>query len=406
MNKSDFKIIEGGLIADISKCEKVFSSAYVTNTRLMGVLAIYIHWLIPDGPCSELHQLFYIDCEENGLETCTVHRGKRTGSFNRLEQSMVGGLGGFKLPISKRKVMWLLQHWKEFNEKHSLPLPSGYEDYSFLFDKKISLSKAEKRKLIEDITVPMINDYGVVNYFLMRCFGHDYEGASYLTNPSQEGRLVGDFPLNLYDAYEKATFLRNTIDLDKRYGDGSISYLCESLIESNGNHEILVSKVVVKDLTVIGFEHCSGFSISTTEAAMILAKQEYFVLYDIHMLPRELDDNIGEFVLGLDTVLIPHSNGKLFVSYKKNNSHVNEQIYELSNDINGFYFLTDIGQLVIMAHSREDVRELEYKFIETPIWDRTQYVTSYHFYQATFFDFIDSPFMDFKEYVDFVSEEI
>ena len=56
---SGFTLLEGGLCSDIPSARKRFSSAYVTNTRLMGVLALYAHWTVADG--GDIHQFFYID---------------------------------------------------------------------------------------------------------------------------------------------------------------------------------------------------------------------------------------------------------------------------------------------------------------------------------------------------------
>ena len=89
--KPKFTLIEGGLNCSIPQAHKRFVSAYVTNTRLMGVLAVYAHWAVKDG--GDIHQFFYIDCEETGLETCTVYRGDWNQEMQMAEQALVGGLG-------------------------------------------------------------------------------------------------------------------------------------------------------------------------------------------------------------------------------------------------------------------------------------------------------------------------
>ena len=68
MNRPKFTVIQGGLAAANRK--NTFVSAYVTDTRLMGVLAVYAHWQV-EVPASgdrlpDIHQFFYIDCEEAG----------------------------------------------------------------------------------------------------------------------------------------------------------------------------------------------------------------------------------------------------------------------------------------------------------------------------------------------------
>ena len=62
-------MIEGGIPYLIKSKQKLLVSAYVTNTRLMGVLALYAHWRISGtDEMLDFHQFFYIDCEESGLE--------------------------------------------------------------------------------------------------------------------------------------------------------------------------------------------------------------------------------------------------------------------------------------------------------------------------------------------------
>ncbi len=86
--KHGFTLLEGGLCSSIPDARKRFMSAYVTNTRLMGVLALYAHWSVAGG--GDIHQFFYIDCEETGLETCTVYRGDWNMEMQMAEQALVG----------------------------------------------------------------------------------------------------------------------------------------------------------------------------------------------------------------------------------------------------------------------------------------------------------------------------
>ena len=79
MEHKPFEVIRGGLLTPISEKNKQLKTAYVTDTRLMGVMAIHAHWVLPDEPerC-DFHQFFYIDCEETGLET---YKSLRTDDF-------------------------------------------------------------------------------------------------------------------------------------------------------------------------------------------------------------------------------------------------------------------------------------------------------------------------------------
>lgn len=394
MNKKDLKVITGGLVSDISHVAKHFESAYVTDTRLMGVLAVYAHWTMSEGPCKELHQFFYIDCEEAGLETYTSLRGEFGDEAMQVEQALVGGLGAAKVSLSEKQLRWLMNHWRQFNDRQNLPMPAGIEEYGFILDNTPVLSYEEKCDLLDCLCVKIETGYQAVNYFLMRCFGRDYEAASRLTD------LNYDFPLDIYSAYVKATFCKNTIDVEKEYGDGSVSYLCESVIEMNGEHEIVVSKVVIKDLKVIGFEHCSGFRISSAEAAMMLRKPEFTTVFEVLVDDDVLDENLGEFTLGLNTIMTEHDNGRMFMAFKKTNDHVKERVFMLSNDVSGVYFLTDFGQLIVMSNTDAGIRRLEAKIAASPLSPFLLPTARFEFLEPVLFEFINSGFEDFGDFLE------
>ena len=53
LNKSELKLIKGGLCDSPASRSISFISAYVTDTRLMGVICMYAHWIIDDeGTCT------------------------------------------------------------------------------------------------------------------------------------------------------------------------------------------------------------------------------------------------------------------------------------------------------------------------------------------------------------------
>ncbi len=407
MKKSDLKIIKGGIPSDINLLRKDFVSAYATDTRLMGVLAVYARWNI-SKPSSvfpeesdQLHQFFYIDCEEAGLETYTSHPGTDTIGIEFTEQALVGGLGAERIELNERALRGLLCHWCKFNEKHSLPMPDNYPEYRFLLEPETILTDQEKHSLMQKICSELVSDYQIVNYFLMRCFGRDYEGARFLTAPRE---TADEFPLTLYDNYVKATFCKNVIDIEKEYGDGSISYLCESLIEMNGKYETVISKVVVNKHKVIGFEHCSGFKVSETEAAMMLVKPEFVTVCEVMLSEEDVENNLGEFTIGLNTIMSKHENGRLFMAFKESNDHVNNRIFMLSNDVKGVYFLSNYGQLIMTAYSLNDIRRLEATLAASPLAPYLVPTAKYEFHEPVLFEFVQSDFEDFEDFLDFLQE--
>lgn len=398
MTKPKLTVIEGGLAASIDKRPKYFLSAYVTDTRLMGVLAVHACWKIPYGDeLSDFHQFFYIDCEEMGLETYKSFLDSDPSEIEMAEQALVGGLGASKIEISERQLMGLLTEYRLFNENHKLPLPEKYEEYRFLIEPETILTPEESHILMKLICGEIRSDYQTINYFLMRCFGRDYTGAAYLSE--------GKFPLDLYDNYRQATFCKNVIDKDASYVDGATAYMCESLIEMNNCYETVISRVVVRDLKIVDFEHCSGFAVSSAEAAMMLSKPEFVTVYEVLLSEQDMDENIGELTITLNTVMSVHDNGRLFMAFKPSNSHVDSRIFRLSNDVRGIYFLTDYSQLIMAAYSLIEIQTLERKLAACPLAPFLMATAKYEFKEPVLFEFINSDFEDFEDFLEAIKDD-
>ena len=382
--KPKFTLIEGGLNCSIPQAHKRFVSAYVTNTRLMGVLAVYAHWAVKDG--GDIHQFFYIDCEETGLETCTVYRGDWNQEMQMAEQALVGGLGAQKLPLTAKTFRWLMGYWRHFNRKHDIPLPPNKDNYEFIFQKPVKLTREEKTDLMRRICGEITTDYQVVNYFLMRCFGRDYVGAAYL---AQE-----DVPLDTFDSYHKATFCKNIIDRVKPH-----TYLSESLIEMGGKYETIITKTTVRNLQVVEFEHCSTTPVTETEAALMLRKSEFATVYEVLMDDEEIQENLGEFVLNTNTVMTLQPNGRLLMAYKPTNDHVNERVFMLSNDVKGVYFLTKNKELIVTAYNAPHKVELRIGRAASPLRKYLVMTGQYELLDPVLFEFIKSDCPDFRSFI-------
>ncbi len=305
----------------------------------------------------------------------------------------------------------LLQEWQGFNERRGLPLPKGLPNYSFLLEPALQASREERAELMRMICPQIRSDEQCVNYFLMRCFGSDEEGARFLVN--------GPVPLDLYSDYVRATFCRNSIEEDGTYPDGAVSYLCDSLIEMEGSYDVVVSRVVVRDLKVVHAERISRLAITDTEAAMILKKVEYITLYEVFLSDDELEDNIDEFTLGFHATMSSYENGRLFMTFRPTNDHVDSRCFLLSNDVRGMYFLTNHRQLVLCAYSLQDLHYLERTIASSPLAPylipsgRFNFVPggsynaagTFEFREPILYEFMNSDFEHFEDFLQALRED-
>ncbi len=404
MSKPKLTVIEGGLSSSKINTERQFAGAYITNTRLMGVMGMYVHWKLTGYPSApDFHQFFYFDAEEYGFESYRSVMGNKVEEISRIEQTMINGLGGRKIELTEKEVRAVLWKYVLFNSEHDIPLPEKLNEYEFLLDEEVVLSGAEHAALVRKLCDAPASPFHAINYFLMRCFGHDYEAASWLCRE--------DVPLTLYmDQYPMATFCKNSIDLDENLGDGAAAvclrptdgaYICESLIEFDGQYHIIVSRVTVgSDLMITGFEACSSFKISSVEAAMMLAKPEFITVYETLIPVDEFSSLLAQ--VPLNCLITPHENGKLYMMFHNHNNHVNKQVFLLSADVAGIYYLSDSGQLLAVAYDLPAIHALEKDLRKSILAPYTVATAKYEFKEPVLYDYVESQFDDFNEFLEFI----
>ena len=107
MNKHNFRIIEGGLKTK-ETADRTFISAFITNTRLMGVVAMGVHWHIGSTADAEnLHQFFYFDVSEFGVDNYRSVWGNDEEQIALIHQTFIGSLGGENISITEREALGL-----------------------------------------------------------------------------------------------------------------------------------------------------------------------------------------------------------------------------------------------------------------------------------------------------------
>ena len=124
--------------------------AYVTDTRLMGVMGLYIHWRLAQSSISfsDFHQFFYLDAEEFGFETYKSIYGNHVEEIAAVEQALIGGLGGRKIEITEQEARFLLCEYVQFNQSHGIPLPEGIDEYDFLIEEPPVLDQRQQHLLM------------------------------------------------------------------------------------------------------------------------------------------------------------------------------------------------------------------------------------------------------------------
>ena len=393
MTDRKFTVIKGGLSTPQESDRRVFRSAFATDTRLMGVVGLYIHWdLETGGLVSDFHQFFYFDAEEYGFETYRSILGDDIEEITFIEQALMGGLGGTKIDLTEKEACCLIQEYTAMNRRLNLPMPDKKKEYQFLIDAVVEMTPEEERKLFAKQCAPIVSEFQAINYFLMRCFSKDFAAAEFLRK--------GDFPLEIFDDIPSATLCKNSIDIYEN--PTGISYLCESLIEFDASYTLILSELYVRNLKVVSLEKRSMMQISAAEAAMMLSRPEFITVYEIIVGPEEFDNSLQD--LTASTLLTVHENGRLFLSFHKNNNHVDRPIFRLNEDVFGLYYVTDFGQLIIAAYSIQGIHALEKELRRSAIARHLLPVSKYEFKEPVLYEFIQSDFEDFEEFISYIKD--
>lgn len=391
-NITNLKVVEGGLLPK-EKAKKKFVSAYTTDTRLMGAYGVFVQWELEGCfECDDLFQYFYFDTEEFGFDSYESIWGLSLEAVKTLEQTAISCLGGNKIELTENEVYHLVNYYAEFNRARKIPLPPLVKEYQFVLDNKVILSDMEKDILINKVCTPIKNKYQLTHYFLMRTFGKDFVAAKYLAHKGVN--------LDIYPNIKMATFCRNSIKVDP---NDPHTLICESLIEADDKYQIFTTQVAIKNKKIQSAVPLDQMKISSSEAAMILAKPEFITIYEVNASPEEMANKTLEF--SFNTMVRPHETGKLFLKFHDNNDHVKKQTFLLSADVLGLYFITDYGQFIVAAYNATDIRHLEYQLAKNDIGKYLIPTGRYEFKDPVLYDFINSAIEDFDDFLDIIRDD-
>ena len=386
--------------------DEKFESAYTTDTRLMGVLVIYIKWRLSGFAASGkksriLHQFFYIETTEEGIESYRGIYGDDEDEIRFTEQTMLGGLGSKKVLLTMNEAVFLVKHFAEMTKKFGKALPDEVQQYRFVLERETTLGKDREEALFRKLCAKVDTPNKLINYFLMRYFMKDFSAVSMLAK--------ADVGTELQASADLATLCRNEIiPPEKTNGRAADEeekedlYVCESVIEDDNGHRIIVSEVGIESvnghLHVSSFDISSNFAISPAEAAMKLARSEYVTVYEIAGSVEHVLFELDQRYLGAMQNLC--EGGKLYILFKKDNRHMGSGIYLLNDDVKEILFVTVEDQLIVGSYTLAGIKRLENRMMMSRVSNQLIEVAKYEFKEPVLYDYTMSYGGDFVRYVE------
>ena len=397
----ELKLIEGGAERLLYK----FIEGEITDTRLMGVLGLHLHWRA-DGEVSDefdKHQFFYYDIEELGLDQLAVYVGNEPIGIELAIKTLFGGLGGKMVPIYEREARYLVNYFVAETMKKGEPLPATIEELRFILDAPVTLSEGEKYVLGKKMCVDLATDYAACHYFLMRLTGHDIEGAALISSQPLSAKLAEE-GINAFGIPDRqpATFLRNSIkpvDVDK---EGTFTCVCESLVETNDGYYMVFSELAVRDQIIRSAKLKTRFHITDMEASLQLRRSEYISVYEISGEQKEFDISFSAFSIGC--TVSTHENGIMYMQFKPDNNHVEQAVFNLNDDVRAIYFVTESGQMLVSAYTEDAISRAESDIRSSHLRELVFSTNRYKFLDSVIYDFAQSGFDDFNAFVETIEE--
>ncbi len=393
-----------------SSGKRSFDYGYVTDTRLMGVVGLELVWdVYIDGKIQKYNQLFYLDAEEYGFESYYEGYGYNPPEIITERERLVAALGGRPVPVNEREARFLVQSHISINKKYRQDLPEGREKYAFMLTPVQTLRPEEYFALYEKMCHVPNTPAFTINHCIMRSVSGDIQGAAYLAADASFNHhteitpdMYPDFKTTGIFNNQAATLCKNTIEPHGDLEDNI--FLCESLVEYKNHYRLMTSEIKLTSdhSQVVYANKVSDFKITPTEAAMLMNRSEYIIVYDVMADDPEFQEIFARVVESYTET--SYDTGKLYIDFNDNNNHVGKDVYRINDDIHSMYFLTDYGQLLIMAYDFTTVQQAEMRMALSIYPFPLVLDMKYEFKEPVLYEFINSGFNDFNRFIATVAE--
>lgn len=348
---------------------------YATNTRLMGVVGVVAYY-------DKFVDIYHLDFEEYGIDSFFRIDIKNSNEVSRRINETVGGLGGKLKKINERQFKVLIKDSFDINDEFINFFDVLENSCNEILEIDIMLDENEKKSLINKICIKFRNDYELINYYLMREIAKDKISEVLTINKI-------DFPIT----DEPYTLLKNSINKDKDNG-----YRSKSLIDYKNRYKLITSIIKIKDSKIESARIIETLEISYIEAALILNKKEYIVIYYIDDINFE-----NEFFSNNNKMMKnDYQRGSLYTEYNSNNDHVTKKDYFLSDDIYGIYYFTDSNQLVVSSFEEKNIDEIVSRLTK---YQNLKLNDEFVVDKSLIYSFITSDYNDFYEFLHIESRD-
>lgn len=378
----------------------------ITDTRLMGVVAVRVVWESKIDDQDYAVELFHLDFSEYGIDGHEQffypNSDKKTKLLDdvydeevRAWSHFAGSLGGKTKVISKETFAGLLKDalsiGNKYYDRHDNDVRKFFKDTSGLAELIIkSININSDNYSLSDILPNKLSKQEVANYFLMRLCDLDFKACAAISTFSHTA-LESSAP------YKDTlmTLVKNNLSFINR--QKYISYYnYEAIItKDNDSKDSLISPADIPGISsasdsyfikgkiglkkgenrkypfVEFFEINLKQRLSYFELAHKLKAPEYISVapipdrvmgdYDPEQVIKQISENVSALKKGIDISVVP--NGILIMLYNTNNKHVDSDRYHIEGDVFGAVLVTFSREITIISNFEENAREIVFSLI-------------------------------------------
>ncbi len=378
------QLIKGG-VSSKKEAQKKFKHAKMTDTRLMGAIYLYICWEVEGWKdIDELHQFLHIDTEEYGIESYYSIWGSDENEIMSLEAEVAGCLGGKFIELTEAEVIYILKEATAKNKNVDNSYPEGIEEINFILDKEVPRINNSKFLIKQSEKITSVNQ--LINYFLMRCVGRDFQVAETLCQ--------GPLSVEEFEKIPISVMYRNRIN---PLNVEKTKFRCETLIECHGRHRVITFYIEVEELKIKSVSIMGDLHITSVEAAFILTSQEFVIVQKLKETgtPIQMDMTIS-----LRRTVTRYLGGTLVMFYADNNKHVHCQTFNMKDDMLGGLLLTEQGELIITAPTQNMADAFQRLAIDAIGEENLGNADKYHLNRSIVLDFAQAEGYFFSEYLE------
>lgn len=364
-----------------------FKEAFATNTRLMGVVGVMARFINSGG--KEIVHVYHLDFESYGIDGFKAWVGISENELRRELSKVIGGLGGRLEGISFEELIYLLKSAYKVQDFEIEDIHDLLKDCPSFLENELELNNQQEIELLNKISGKLVSDAQRVHYFMMRFVGCDFEGMKHIATEEvlSTWRVRNEIP---------STLIKNDVEKVEELAD-SIIYNVSSLIDYEVDYKVLNSQIELSKEThqVISYMEMNYLVISSSEAAMRLAKKEYIAVYTV------LKDGFRYLFEYKKPHLMMniHQNGSLYTEFNPTNGHVEHNVYYLNGDIFAVYYLTDSDQLVISTFNEDNLSKVENFFDQSGLDDYLEYEGDFEADTSLIYEFVNSGYESFYDFL-------